>query len=61
MNDIVSMRVNAVAEAQEANAFKHKIPIAIPGYCPECHYFNFLEHKSKDGKDICERCWRKEL
>lgn len=36
------------------------LPISIPGYCPQCHLFNHLPCKSKDGQDICRACWRKE-
>lgn len=35
--------------------------VAVGDYCPECHLFNFLERTSKDGKKICDSCWREEI
>ena len=39
---------------------KYNIPVMVGGYCPICHYFNFLICKDKDGREICEDCYKEE-
>jgi hypothetical protein len=41
-------------------SIKFVTPVLIPGYCPKCHLWNYLDRKSKDGKDICRKCKGKE-